>query len=182
MQVSKALDEYHAALAIDGDKHAFECLYDRWHLQLLRFAFRLTQNSQDAQDVMQDAAITIAKDIHKLENPASFVPWAYTIVRRRAHDHIDKIIRHRQLKSELSTESIAQVEHSDSTLALQQALKKLPNDDRVLLTLFYLDEMTGPQLSQAMGVPIGTIKSRLFTARSKLKLIYETSNTGGKND
>jgi len=179
IQLSDALDEYQAALAIKGDRRAFKRLYDRWHPRLLRFAFRLTHNKEDAQDVMQDAAMTIAKSIHRLENPASFGPWAYTIVRRRAHDHIDNAVRQRRLKAKLATASAPdQVEDTDRNLALKQALESLSADDRALLTLFYIDGMTGPELSAAMGAPIGTIKSRLFAARSRLKSIYETSDIG----
>ncbi len=170
----KALDEYQVALAIGGDRRAFELLYRRWHPRLLRFAYHLTQNEDDARDLMQEAAISIATKIHRLENPSSFAAWAYTIVRRRAQDHIRYAVRHRRIKNELAKEPASPlVNKTDQTLALRQALNSLSKDDRVLLTLFYLDNMTGTELSVAMGVPIGTIKSRLFSAREKLKSIYE---------
>lgn len=183
IEVSKALDEYQAALAINGDRRAFKRLYSRWHPRLLRFAYRMTQNEDEARDVMQEAAMTIARSIHRLENPRSFGPWAYTIVRRRAHDHIDSAIRQRHIKAELvEAPSSNLMEDLDRTLALKQALDRLPSIDRTMLTLFYLDEMTGPELSEAMGIPIGTLKSRLFAARSKLKSIYEQSDIGEINE
>lgn len=94
-KITKALDEYQAALAINGDARAFELLYKRWHPRLLRFAYRLTASEEEASDVMQEAAMTIAKNINRLESPASFPAWAYTIVRRRAGDHIQSIVRQR---------------------------------------------------------------------------------------
>ncbi len=168
---------------MQGDKRAFKRLYNRWHPSLLRFAFRLTHNAEDSQDVMQDAAITIAKSIHRLQNPASFGPWAYTIVRRRAHDHIDKSIRQRRIKTELAASYRPKiVDDSERSFALKQALEALSTSDRALLMLFYIDGMTGPELSAAMDVPIGTIKSRISAARSKLKAIYEAPATGGSDE
>ena len=70
IEVLKALDDCQVALAITGDQRAFELLYKRWHPKLLRLAMRMTQNKDDDQDVMQDAAITIAKNIGHLKDPS----------------------------------------------------------------------------------------------------------------
>ena len=180
IELSKALDTYQASLAIDGDRRALELLYKRWHSRLLRFALRQTKNPDQAQDVMQDAAITIAKNISKLKNPERFSAWAYTIVRRRSIDMIRHNIRDRAIKENVKSEpSNSQPLDIEARLDLKQALNDLADTDRELLTLFYVDGMSGPELSAALGLPLGTIKSRLFTARSKLKLIYDNQKEGG---
>ena len=79
-----ALDLYQVGLAVEGDRQAFELLYRRWHPRLLRLAGRLTGNPDEARDVMQDSALTIARDLHKLREPALFSAWEYTI-RDRPH-------------------------------------------------------------------------------------------------
>jgi len=84
IQLGDALDSYQAGLARDGDVRAFDLLYRRWHPKLLRLATRLTRNPDEAQDVMQDAALTMARGIRKLKDPARFSAWACTIVRRRS--------------------------------------------------------------------------------------------------
>jgi len=137
MDVEKALDDYQVALAIKGDRRAFALLYKRWHPKLLRLAYRLTQNRDEAQDVMQDAAMTIAKNMGKLDDPAKFSAWAYTIVRRRAADHIAKAVKGRKLQS--------------------RAADYTPKSESQDMDL---------------GVPLGTVKSRLFTVRTKLQRIY----------
>ena len=63
-QVSKALDSFQAAKARQGDRRAFERLYKRWHAPLLRFAYRQMGHPEIAKDVMQDAALAMAKNIH----------------------------------------------------------------------------------------------------------------------
>jgi len=171
--VLKALDDYQTTLAIKGDRRAFALLYKRWHPKLLRLAYRLTRNRDDSQDVMQEAAITIAKNINKLQDPSKFSAWAYTIVRRRAADHIARAIKTRDIKSRAAQQAMpAHAEDVDDALTLKQALARLTQPDRMLLKLFYIDGMSGKEMAAAMGVPLGTIKSRLFAARAKLHKTY----------
>ena len=61
---------------------------------------------------------------------------------------------------------------SDDDLALRQALSQLPETDRFMLTLFYQDGFKGSEIAAALGIPLGTVKSRLFKARRDLKSIY----------
>lgn len=178
-QLNAALDLYQVGLAADGDRRAFELLYRRWHPRLLRLAVRLTGNADEARDVMQDAALTIARDIHKLENPERFSAWAYTIIRRRAADHIHRAVRSRKAVSEIPTDIIENT--VERTLSLKQALAQLNEVDRLMLTLFYVEGLRGTEIAAALGIPLGTLKSRLFTARSKLRQIYDTTK-GEKND
>ncbi|MEP3891030.1 MAG: sigma-70 family RNA polymerase sigma factor [Hellea sp.] len=182
-QVSRALDSFQAAKAREGDRRAFEGLYKRWHAPLLRFAYRQIGHPEMAKDVMQDAALAMAKNIHRLNDPEMFSNWAYTIVRRRCADHIKSNIKDRHLKTkfaaELSTEAVG---HSAETMSIRQGLAKLPDTERLLLTLFYVEGLTGAELAAAMGLPLGTVKSRLFTARQHLKLLYETTSKGDENE
>ena len=91
-----ALDIFQVGQATAGDRRAFDLLYRRWHPRLLRLASRLTGHADQAQDVLQEAALTIARDIHKLQEPSKFSAWAYTIIRRRAADHINKAVQQRK--------------------------------------------------------------------------------------
>jgi RNA polymerase sigma-70 factor (ECF subfamily) len=61
----------------------------------------------------------------------------------------------------------------DTKMSLRQALAHLPETDRLMLTLFYVEGLRGTEIAAALGIPLGTVKSRLFTARQKLKTIYE---------
>lgn len=187
VELDNALDNLQAALAIEGDKRAFTLLYKRWHPRFLRFACRLSGNPEDGRDILQDAAVTIASNIHKLKDPARFSAWAYTIIRRRGADHISANIRRRQLHSNLSerADTIASRNEAETyqirDLNLKQALDQLADTDRLLLTLFYLDGLTGAEMAAAMGVPLGTIKSRLFNARKKLHAYMHTTPQIGEN-
>ena len=176
---SRALDEYQVLLAQDGDKRAFELLYKRWHPKLYKFAYRLIGNRDGAQEVMQDAALTIAKNIGRLKDPKTFSSWAYVIVRRRSADYIARAVKARRVRTELENQpEPAGSIGPDDSLSLKQALARLSETDRTILDLFYRDGMTGPEIASALGIPIGTVKSRLYAAREKLKSIYDINLKG----
>lgn len=169
-QLNDALDAYQAGLAADGDGRAFDLLYRRWHPKLLRLALRLTRNPDEARDVMQDAALTMVRDIRKLKDPARFSAWACTIVRRRTADHIDKAVRRRA--GEADWPETAHVNAPEAALSLKQALAHLSDAERLMLKLVYLDGFRGHEIAAALGIPLGTVKSRLFKARQTLKTVY----------
>lgn len=171
-KLEDALDAFQAARAAQGDVAAFDLLYRRWHPRLLRFARRLTGHPDDARDVLQDAALTMARDIHKLRDPNRFAAWAYVIIRRRTADYIGKAVKRRTLAKEL--QDVPSTKQPVDDLSLRQALSRLPETDRLMLELFYLEELRGSDIAAALGVPLGTVKSRLFAARARLKSIYET--------
>jgi RNA polymerase sigma-70 factor (ECF subfamily) len=178
--ISKAelLNRYQGSLAINGDRDAFERLYRRWHERFFRVALRLSGHRDEAQDVMQDAALTLAKNIHKLDDPDKFSAWAFTIIRRRAADHIKRNIKRRDIRDRVISEGSLLQDNGktetalDDTLDLKRALARLNEADRLLLTLFYIEGLTGPELSAVLDIPLGTVKSRLFAAREALKSVY----------
>ena len=140
----------------------------------MRLALRLTGNRDDAQDVVQDAAISLSKSIGRLNDPRRFSAFCYAIIRRRSVDKIRRNITRRKLRDEVTDVPAPDELDSETALAMRQALAKLGETERLMLTLFYIDGYTGAELSAALGVPIGTIKSRLFTARANLKHIYQS--------
>lgn len=180
--IANALDAYQASLAMEGDKRAFALLYKRWHPRLLRLAFRLTGHREDAQDVMQEASLTIASKLHRLNDPELFGAWALTIVRRRAVDQVRKHVRTRRTLDAVANEPPAEAANlADEQISMHQALAELAPIDRTILELFYLDGLTGPEMSAALGIPLGTVKSRLSRARTRFKSIH-TATLKGDHD
>lgn len=172
---AKALDELQVALAMDGDAKAFALLYRRWHPRLLRHARSLAGHSEDARDIMQDAAMAIARNIHRLKNPESFGPWAYTIVRNRAANHIKRVQRDRSAIANMRTQAGTQsnqppiTERADQ---LRDLISTLPISDQEVLSAYYVDGMSVSEIASCLAIPSGTIKSRLYKARAHLKSAY----------
>ena len=112
-----------------------------------------------------------------------FSSWAYTIVRRRCADRIKANIKDRNLKAKFAVETHnLDTAHSAEDMSIRQGLARLPDTERLLLTLFYVEGLTGAELAAALGLPLGTVKSRLFSARQHLKTLYETTSRGDENE
>ena len=107
---------------------------------------------------MQDAAITIAKNIGYLKDPSKFSAWAYTIVRRRAADYIARVVKARVVKAReikvraVQSEIIQKSNQADETLDMKQAFERLSQPDR-LANALYVDGITAKNICGCMGSP-----------------------------
>jgi len=160
-----------------GDTKALNLLAKKWHPKLLRQAYHLTRDKEAALDVVQESWQGIIKGIKKLKDPAVFPAWAYRIVRYKSSDWIRKLQRNRKLneveKNEIKEDEPESDDTEDKLNILGRALKKLPNEQRVILDLFYLEKQSVKAISVILGLPAGTVKSRLFYAREHLKKIFK---------
>jgi RNA polymerase sigma-70 factor (ECF subfamily) len=158
-----------------GDHRAFAALLRLWHPRLLAFAVR--KAGPDGEDVLQMAALTLSQDIQKLRDPSRFGPWAMTIISRRAADHFDHHRRERARRDALAANPMTPEPHPENAAvqrdALIKALGQLSADMRTLLTLHYIDGLTGPEMARLLNLPEGTVKSRLHSARARLRQAYE---------
>jgi RNA polymerase sigma-70 factor (ECF subfamily) len=174
------LTEFAVVGAINGDRKAFELLYRQWQPLLSRHASHLTRDRESTYDIMQDAWIAIAKGLRRLDDPSCFKGWAYRIVSNKSRDWIRKEQARRRLhdgvrhfENNLSggaTESIGAVS------TLRDTIQTLPDNHRVILTLFYLEDWTVKDISAMLQLPDGTVKSRLYHARRTLKGALEKKN------
>lgn len=182
-QPEQIYDELLVLSCQNGDRSALKELVGRWQKRLGRFALRLTGDADAAADVTQETWIAIVRGIGRLDDPASFRAWAYRIVANKCADWIRKNKRRRELTEQMTIESEGQVvesaeaelEKRDDISQVRSAIRKLPDDRRMILTLKYVDEMSTREISKALNIPQGTVKSRLYHAREELKNILETS-------
>jgi RNA polymerase sigma-70 factor (ECF subfamily) len=162
-----------------GDERALAVLYERWSPRLARHAARLTGRRDALADVCQEAWLSIARGLPRLDDPAAFPAWAYRIVGRRCADWI----RQRQRDGANTTLETAQIPAppeagtaDDDIAAVRRALRVLPADQRALLALFYGEELGVSSIARAMDIPVGTVKSRLHHARRALALLLDAND------
>jgi len=158
------------ALAMSGDRAAFSLIYSLYHQQFLKLAFRLCGDYAAAQDITQNAAITMTRKIERLQAPEAFPAWGYRIIRFRTQDYFRRQKRRGNMLPLHG--SMSQPDNGvgvDQALSLRQSLDALEPHDRRLLILFYIDGFTGAEISAATGWPLGTVKSKLFKIRQQLK-------------
>jgi len=178
----KARDEWLVLRSQDGDAEAFELLVGRWHARLLRHARRLLGGESGAADAaheaVQEAWLAIVRGLGRLEDPARFRTWAYRIVSRRCVDRFRRRHRDRQLTQTLARQTARDASEGSPADApgqgLRAALRRLDPMHRCVLELKYLDGLDVREVAEALAIPVGTVKSRLFHARERLRRAMKT--------
>lgn len=132
---------------------------------MVHHAIRIVKTNQQAQDVVQEAWISIMLGINTLKSPAHFGPWALRIVYFKAVDHLRKQKASIQNWSPPESDE----ENKEQVNGLMNTLKTLPENHRLILSMFYLDQMPIAEIAYILGIPPGTVKSRLFKAREYFK-------------
>lgn len=145
-------------------------LVERWQPRLWTLA-RVLTNENDAWDITQETWLAVVRGIDRLRNPAGFSTWAYRIVRNKAADRIRQRMRQRSVSEEEPAGSTSSP-HTDVS-DVHAALATLPAADRELLTLHYLEGMQYEELAEILDIPLGTVKSRLYKARERLRTLME---------
>lgn len=161
--------------AQSGSQQAFGLLFKFYHRPLIGFAFKLCNDRELSNDAVQDAWIKAAKNIRQLRDPRAFKSWIYRLVRWKLLDLLRIRAREDNQFQELNEEIVAHIADNrtapDDTLSL--ALSRLPDIEKQIIHLFYLDEMKIAEISSILEIPAGTVKSRLNRARQMLKQKYQ---------
>jgi RNA polymerase sigma-70 factor (ECF subfamily) len=164
--------------AAHGDVGAFDTLLRPRLERLCRMAVAITRSEADARDAVQEASIHAWRQLPKLRDRTSFDPWIAQIVvnacrgllrsqnRRRVreiqlHDNPEDI-GEIQAPSGAAPDGIAEAE------AVQRAFLRLDPDARVLIALHHVEQRPLDEIARVLGVPVGTVKWRLFQARRVL--------------
>jgi RNA polymerase sigma-70 factor (ECF subfamily) len=177
-------------LSIRGDRAAFEVLVRRYQDRLYHTAYRLLGNTDDAQDVVQDAFLNAYQSLHQFKGDARFFTWLYRIavnsaisLRRRA----GRVAGRRAVLSadlprgttvEPTDESDGSrpdsaLERAEDEQRLRAALDGLTPDHRAVLVLKEIEGRKYETIADVLGVPVGTVRSRLHRARLELRdLLY----------
>ncbi|WP_299902818.1 RNA polymerase sigma factor [uncultured Aquimarina sp.] len=166
-----------------GDKKAATILVKRWHKKLCKQANWYVKDMHISKDITQDCWNTIFLKISDLKNTNSFGSWALSIVNRKSIDWLRKNKKEKEVLDSYLKEinpPILEYEIIDESenrkQLLKKAIRKLSIEQQMILNLFYKEEYSIKEISTIVGVSLGTVKSRLFTAREKLKSILKTKN------
>jgi RNA polymerase sigma-70 factor (ECF subfamily) len=168
-------DEELLAAIARGDERALGELYDRLGGVAYRLAVRVLRDPALAQDAVQDAFLAVwrtAVAFDPARGKAS--TWLLTLVHRRAVDVVRREDRRRA--EPLDDAPVAAGDAVDESAEVreerrrvQAALAQLPPDQREALELAYYGGLSQSELAERLGVPLGTVKSRMFTGLSKLR-------------
>lgn len=153
-----------------GDKEAFRHLVEHYQAEATGHAVAILGNREDAMDAVQEAFIDAFQALDRLDLNLRFYPWFYVILRNRCYKLAHKRKQH-EVSSPDDLEILAPAAsiQPEEKMLLEQALLELETVDRELITLRHLDGLSYQELADRLEVPQGTIMSRLFYARKRLR-------------
>ena len=162
------------AIAIErckaGDKDAFRHLVERYQTEAMGHAQAILANREDALDAIQEAFLDAFQALGRFDTSRQFYPWFYTILRNRCF----KLLGGRRKNAGTSIEEAMILEpvndvSPEDRLALERALLELSPAEREIVTLKHLDGVSYDELAERLEIPRGTVMSRLFHARKRLR-------------
>ena len=168
--VEQLVDEILVMDCQSGRVGALEILVSRWQKRLWKYAYRLTGSTEGAWDVTQESWLGIIKGMRKLNDPATFKAWAYRITTNKSMDWIRKSKTAKQLSIEEIQDCKCQ-EQKDT--GVRELLEKLDVRKKVVLSLYYFEQLSVPEIGIALNIPTGTVKSRLHVARKELRELWQ---------
>jgi RNA polymerase sigma-70 factor (ECF subfamily) len=170
------------ARAVRGDSAAYEEIVQRYQQVAFRTAYVIAGSAPDAEDAAQEGFVKAYRALDRFRLGADFRPWLLRIVANEARNRVRSSGRRRQLELRLSEgfrpgdaapspEAVAVA--SDERRRLLAMVNALSDEDRLVITSRYFLELNGEETATALGIPEGTVKSRLSRALARLRTRVE---------
>ena len=183
-------DEALIAAALNGSAYAWEKLVKRYETQIFNYSVRLTGNSSDAMDLMQEVFLGVYRNLHRFRGDAKFSSWIFRIAHNKA---VDMNRRRRLLSNQLRTNDdefdILDIlpgdtgNEPDEKLGTQQQngkitrmLARLSLEQRLVVEFKVFQSLTFDEIAVMQDISANTVKTRFYTALKKLKAVSEENN------
>jgi RNA polymerase sigma-70 factor (ECF subfamily) len=164
----------------EGQLSALGIIYDRHHVSVLGFLMRATGCRQDAEDLLHQTFVTAARAASSFDGRESSLPWLLGIAGRLAYRHRRGLLRWRRALTRFHEHEPAdawdparQLGARDRLGLLAAALERMSERKRIVLLLAEVEGLSGEEIARALGVPIGTVWTRLHHARSELRRLMQ---------
>ena len=184
----------------NGDTTAWEELYKNTYPRAYSVAIQTLRNREDALDVLQDAYVSVFKNINSIQDDTKVNAWVNKIVANRCIDYIRKYKGDKatvSFEDMLSTDSNMEfediiekkdnweftpeesVDYSETKRIMQDILNQLSKEQRLCVLMYYYDELSIKEIAETLGCSTGTVKSRLNYARKHIKKEVENQEKKG---
>jgi RNA polymerase sigma-70 factor (ECF subfamily) len=160
---------------LSGDRGAFAILVERHERRVYNLALRMTGREEDARDAAQDAFLTALRKLSSFRGEAAFTTWLHRVTVNACYDLLRK--RQRQPLLDPGTDQLPGIEpppapdhadEADLSLDVRAALLQVPEDFRVVMILHDVQDLPQDRVAEILGIPVGTVKSRLHRGRVAL--------------
>ena len=149
------------------DDTALEAFIEATQAMAHRLAFSILQDRDRCQDVLQEVYLTVYQKIDQLQSPAALRGWFSQILVNRCRQEL-RGRRFETLEDHLEPQGTDACEEVETRLDVQAAMARLPVDDRTVLTLREVCDLSYADIAENLQLPLGTVRSRIFNARQRL--------------
>ena len=156
---------------LDGDTDAFCALVEAYEQEALAHARAIVGNVDDSLDVVQEAFLDAFRSLHTFDCSREFYPWFYVILRNRCYQQLKLRAKQPATGGEVCGDVIQSSDAAagNDVQELKRALLLLAPADREILLLKYIDRLSYRCLAEYLKIPAGTVMSRLYHARCRLR-------------
>ncbi len=176
-------DNHHIRLVLNGDTNAFSVLVNRYKNMVFTLCLKLVKSREEAEDLSQECFIKVYKSLGGFKKEARFSTWLYTIAYHTCLDRIKKIKKERSIVNmdsftengieslQYNMESLQEKERKE---LVKECLDLLNDEERWILTLFYLEEQSMKEIALIMGISETNSKVKIFRSRKKLVTLLQS--------
>ena len=172
---------------LKGDLKSFEKIVRKYNIIVFTLAFRILKNREEAEETAQDIFIKAYRSLDKFNYKSKFSTWIYRIAYNTS---INQLKSRKKYFETVEINENNQFDFFDDQTDLQtdeeqkiikDSIHKLPETERIIITLYYYEDMTVKEIAEISGISIANVKVKLFRSRQKLyedlrgKLNYKTT-------
>lgn len=146
-------------------------------------AFRMLGDEDQAKDVVQDTMVTIWQKLNKIRSPGVYKTWMYRIVVNKCYDQLRKKKRHPEfiaddktwtlISESISEDPSSELENNETAQIINLLTNRLSPKQKAVFILFYLEDMSGDEISEITGMSKSAIKANLYYARKNISEMVE---------
>ncbi len=182
------MDDLYLKLVLEGNTSKFSYFIEKYKGMAFSIAFRIVDNREDAEEIVQDAFLKAFRSLEKFRKDSKFSTWFYRIV---VNSSLSRARSERPELSNIDADDIADVvvervesayrslDLSDQKKFVHLALEELSVEDRLLLTLYYLNENSIDEITEITDITQDNVKMKLHRARNKM---YKILNKNLKSE
>lgn len=170
-------DEFYIGQVVNGNNNAFAALVDKHKEMVFTIAVKILRNPEDAEEVAQDAFIKAFNALSSFKREAKFSTWLYRIAyntaisksRKKRHEFsaIDEEMINNYTTDSV-TNSVNKLDREEQITAINALMEQLPEEENLLLTLFYKNEKSVDEISEITGYSQSNVKVKLYRIRKKM--------------
>jgi RNA polymerase sigma-70 factor (ECF subfamily) len=164
-----------------GRRDSFRALVERYQVEAFGHALAILGHREDALDCVQDAFLAAFQSIDRFDVSREFYPWFYVVLRNRCYKQFDVRKRRGEVGVDPDRCELIAAPQDGRVDELEDALWALAPQDREIITLRHFEGLTYTELATRLCVPTGTVMSRLYNARRRLRELLDEPHEDVEN-